>query len=126
VRKKIILQILQLIGFAVLLFVALCFFTGCSTTRAHVSDIGNGAFEYRTIQNEIRAGETELAITGTKLEHESVEIRTELYELERSINASQRAEQEIDDIIRRVRERELDSTFIEEWRNNRVESEIIR
>jgi hypothetical protein len=115
VRKKIIFQFLQLVVFALLLFIALCLFTGCTTTRAHVSDITDGAADYRAVQTEQRAGEVELAITGTRIE-------AGLAELERSISAIQGAEQEIGNIIQRVRERELDYAFYEEWRNSRIEA----
>jgi len=96
--------------FSVLLYTVLYFFPGCASTGALVSDIGNGASEYRAIQEDIRAREIELAIAGTKLE-------IGIGELERSINASQSRSEEIDRIIQRVRERELDQSFIEEWRN---------
>jgi len=110
VRKKFITHFLQLFIFAVLFYAILCLFTGCASARPLVSDIGNGASEYRAIQEDIRAGEVELAITGTRIEER-------VSELERSISASQSRSEEIDGILQRVRARELDSAFIEEWRN---------
>jgi len=100
----------------VFIFMAL-FGSGCATSRgtgAVVSDIGSGAAEYRAIQGDIRAGETELAITGTRIE-------AGLGELERSISGSQGAEQEIGAIIQRVRERPVGEDIVEEWRNRRLE-----
>ena len=89
--------------------------TGCASTRALVSDIGDGAAEYRAVQTEQRAGEVELAVTGARIE-------AGLTELERSISASQRSEQEIGIVIQRVRTREIDPAFVEEWRNRETET----
>jgi len=119
VQKDFFKSLFQMFICALFLYAFLFLFTGCSSTgksAALVPDIGIGAAEYRTIQTEQRAGETELAVTGTKLEHESREIRTELNELEQSIIASQGTEQELGEIILRVRAREVDPAFIEEWR----------
>jgi hypothetical protein len=89
--------------------------TGCANTRALVSDIGDGAAEYRAVQTEQRAGEIELAVTGARIE-------TGLTELERSVSASKGTEQDIGSIIQRVREREIDPAFIKEWRNRKTET----
>jgi hypothetical protein len=90
---------------------------GCATSRGRtlVSDLGNGATEYRAIQGEIREGEADLAIAGAKIEEE-------LGNLEQSIGASQGAEQEIGDIIQRIRNRPVDTAFIEEWRNRQIKN----
>ena len=103
-------QILSMVGFALLLFIILCLLPGCASTRPLVSDIGDGASEYRAIQDNIRAGETELAITGTRIEER-------VGELERSIRSSQTQSNEIERIIQQIRERELNSDLFEEWRN---------
>ena len=95
------------------LLAAMCS-TGCANTRTLVSDIGDGAAEYRELQIEQREGEVELAVTGARIE-------AGLGELERSIGASQGTEQEIGIIIQRVREREFDPAFIEELRNRENE-----
>jgi len=116
VREKIITFIKLFFACCVLHWVIL-FFGGCATGRgtgAVVSDLGNGTAEYRAIQGEIRSGETELAITGTKIE-------AGLGELERSISGSQGAEQEIRDIIQQVRARPVDPDLIEEWKNRQTE-----
>jgi len=116
VRKKHIAHFLQLFVFAVLFYAVLCLLPGCSTTsNTMVPDIGTGTAEYRELQTEQREGEAELAITGAKLE-------AGLGELERSISASQRSEQEIGNIIQQIREREVDASFIEGWRNSRTET----
>jgi len=78
-----------------------------------VSDLGDGTTEYRAVQGEIRAGETELALTGARIE-------TGLGEFERSISASQGAEQEIGKILQQIRNRPVDAAFIEEWKNRRT------
>ena len=96
----------------------ICLLGCCATGRGAgslVSDLGSGTAEYREIQGDIREGETELAITGTRIE-------AGLGELERSISSSQGTEQEIDDIIQRVRARPVDPDLIEEWRNSRSET----
>ncbi|MCL2174998.1 MAG: hypothetical protein FWB73_03025 [Treponema sp.] len=114
--EKYFSQFLHMLLFAVLLYAILCLFPGCTTNaRALVSDIGNGAAEYRAVQTEQRAGEVELAVTGARIE-------AGLGELERSISASQRTEQEIGNVIQRVRARELDPAFVEEWRNRGTET----
>lgn len=102
---------------------------GCATgrgTRGLVSDLGNGTSEYRAIQDDIRSGETELAITGTKLEGESRELRGEIgqigdgiRELEQAISGSQGDAEEVGAIIQQVRGRPVDAAFVEEWRNRR-------
>ena len=101
---------------------------GCTTTgrgsRGLVFDLGDGTAEYRTIQGDIRNGETELAITGTKLEGESRELRNEIgqigggiRELEQAISGSQEDAEEVGAIIQRVRTRPVDPAFVDEWRN---------
>jgi len=108
---------------------AFLFCCKCTTSRGVLSDLGNGTEEYRGIQGEIRSGETELAITGTTLEIESRELRSEISEigdglrqLEQSIRDSQGAAEEIGAIIQRIRARPVDPHIIEEWRNSRTET----
>jgi len=98
--------------------VLLC--SGCATRRGVVvSDLGNGTADYRAIQSEIRTGETELAITGQRLEDH---IESGLQSLEQSISGGQGAAEEIGAIIQRVRSREVDPAILEEWRNSRLEA----
>jgi len=97
---------------------AACAYSNCATGRgtgAVVSDLGDGTAEYREIQGDIGEGETALAITGTRIEEG-------LGELEQSISSSQGIEQEIGDVIQRIRARPVDPTLIEEWRNRRSET----
>ena len=119
--KKIIKDFFQLFVFAFIFYAALCLFPSCAGTGAIVSDIGIGASEYREVQTQQRERETELAVTGARIELESREIRAELNELERSIIASKGTEQELGEIIQRIRAREIDPAFIEEWRNRGFE-----
>ena len=115
-QNKFFHQFIQMLVFAVLLFTILCLLPSCATnTGTMVSDIGDGAAGYRAIQTEQRAGEVELALTGARIE-------AGLGELERSISTSQGTEQQIGIIIQRVRERELDPSFVEEWRNRGTET----
>jgi len=108
--------------------------SGCATGGgAMVFDNGDRASEHREIQADIRTGETELAVTGTKLEIESRELRSEIgeigdgiKELEQSISGSQGAEQEIGDILQRVRTRPVDPKLIEGLRNSRPEADSSR
>ena len=119
----------KMAGYFICIACLLCCCTTGRGTGSPVSDMGIGATEYREIQGDIRAGETELAVTGTKLETESRELRSEIgeigdgiRELESAIGASQGAEQEIGAIIQRVRNREVDPAFLEEWRNLQFET----
>ena len=106
--------------------------TGCKTpggTRRLVSDLGDGATEYRAIQGAIRNGEAELAITGKSIEDESRELRSEIHEigdgireLESAIIGSQGAEQDFATIIRKIRSRKVDPYLVEKWRNRHAEA----
>ena len=98
-------------------------FSGCATIPRNagpvVSDIGERTEEYRAVQNEIGSGQAELAITGANLENG-------ISNLEQSIISSEDGTREIDGIIRKVRDRKVDSTFVEEWRDSRIEKETGR
>lgn len=92
------------------------FLTSCGTM---VSSVGDRAEEHRELQNEIRKGETELAITGTKLEHGVGTITGGLDrtvriggELEYSIRESAENQSEIGEILRSIRERLLDANWL--------------
>ena len=107
-------------------------FNSCATNGKLVSDIGNGTTEYRAIQGEIRSGEAELAITGTILEGESRELRSEIAEigdgireLEQSIIAGQGTAQDIGDIIQQIRSRPIDNNIIQELRNRGIKTDSI-
>lgn len=99
----------------VLLFTALIF-TGCRTTKV-VSDISAGTEQYREIQSDIRDGETELAVTSTKIEQTSEQLATGINELEQSITSSTSNEQEIGELLQQIRTREIPSNIILELRN---------
>ena len=108
----------------VIILAAMC--SGCVTGRSMVFDIGDGAAEYRGIQGDIRAGEAELAITGTTIESESRELREEIgavadgiRDLEQSIGDSQGKSEEVGNIIQSIRERPVDINSFEEWRNTK-------
>jgi hypothetical protein len=112
----------MLVLFVFCLMLAVCC-TGCGTYRGMVSDPGIGAAEYRGIQEDIRSGEAELAVTGQRLEDESRELGSGIVELEQSIIDSQGTEQPIDAILRQIRGRKVDASFVERWGTGGVESE---
>ena len=76
-----------------------CAASGCRTA---VPYNGNPATEYREIDSEIRAGQTELAITGTRIEERSAS-------LEQSIASGARTIHDIADIIQQVRSQPIGS-----------------
>jgi hypothetical protein len=94
------------------------FLFGCRTTGGVVLDQGIGASEFRENMENLRSGETELAVTGTKLEAESRELRSGISELERSIAESAGTESEIDAILRRIRGRPIPDHVAEEYAIN--------
>ena len=109
--------------FYLVIAVMALFIGGCSTgTRTLVSDIGIGTTEYRELQAEHRAGETELAVTGTKIEVESREFGNGIRELEQAIIGGEGTAEEIRQIIERVRSREVSPDYAERRRNSRIEA----
>lgn len=90
----------------IFIFIIFILFISCKSTKV-LSDDRTGVVEYKEIESEIRNGETELAITGTKLGNDSERLGTELSELEQSIRDSETNEQELGEILQRIREREL-------------------
>lgn len=89
---------------------------GCATGRGKlVSDIGNGAAEYRNIAGQIGEGQAELGITGARIEERS-------RELEQSIIRGAETIQGVREIIQRVRKRPIEPDCYEEWRNSRLEA----
>ncbi|GHV76475.1 hypothetical protein AGMMS49942_12960 [Spirochaetia bacterium] len=107
-----------------ILFFLLVFFIsllcgGCATSRGTgelVSDIGNGTAEVRDNFDNLGTRQTELAISGQKLE-------SGIAELERSIEAGERNNTDIAEIIRKIRSRKVDPALIEEWRNRRSQTD---
>lgn len=104
----------------VILFTA-CLFAGCRTTM--VPDITERTKEYRELEAEIRDGETELAVTGTKLESTSEQITESVNsigqtgkQLEQSISESAGNEQEITDLLQRIRTRKIPNDIAIELR----------
>ena len=97
----------------------------CATSRGTVvSDFGNRTADYRGIQGEIRAGETELAVTGASIEHESRELRGEIgeigdgiRELESAISRSAEKESNIGAIVQQIRGRRVPNDLAEEYSN---------
>lgn len=81
-------------------------FIGCKSTEL-LSDNGERITEYRELQSEIRTGETDLAITGTEIENSSRELGEGIRNLEQSIRESKTDEQELGEILQRIREREI-------------------
>lgn len=78
----------------------------CKSTEL-LSDDGTGIDKYRELQIEIRTGETDLAITGTEIENSSRQLGEGIRNLEQSIEESERNEQELGEILQRIRGREI-------------------
>ena len=102
-------------------------FIGCKSTRI-LPDDGTGADKYRELQNEVRDGETKLAITGERISNDSekigetsAEIRQssdylgeQLNGLEYSIKESAGNNEEIGRILQQIRARKItDDKLIE-------------
>jgi len=112
----------KIVFYLVFAYLAL-FISGCCTRRGTlVSNIGDGIAEYGELQAELRAGETELAVTGTKIESESRELGNGIRELEQSIISREGASEEIGAILERIRSREVSPDIIERWRNSQIET----
>ena len=75
-------------GRAVLITLAVLWLGGCTTMRPTAPSPSPIAAEYREAQAEIRQQQTELAITGTKIEAESRGIAGDIARLEESIAAA--------------------------------------
>lgn len=98
----------------IFLFSAFCFaylFTGCGTTLYHQ---GIGDTEYRELEQEIRDGETGLAVTGERLEQSSEGIENTVNgleqsgkRLEQSITESVQVEWGVADLLQQIRERKI-------------------
>ena len=102
-------------------------FISCKSTRI-LPDDGTGVDKYRELQNEVRDGETELAITGERISNDSeklgetsAEIRQssdelgeQLNGLEYSIKESAGNNEEIGRILQQIRARKItDDKLIE-------------
>lgn len=102
-------------------------FISCKSTRI-LSDDGARITEYRELQNEVRDGETKLAITGERISNDSekigetsAEIRQssdelgeQLNQLESSIKESAGNNEEIGRILQQIRARKItDDKLIE-------------
>ena len=102
-------------------------FISCKSTRILLDD-GTGADKYRELQNEVRDGETKLAITGERISNDSekigetsAEIRQssdelgeQLNGLESSIKESAGNNEEIGRILQQIRARKItDDKLIE-------------
>jgi len=100
-----------------LVFISLgLFICNCSTGRgAILSNIGDGATEYRDISAEIRDEQAELGITGARIEERS-------RELEQSIREGAQEIQDITTIIRKVRQRPITPEHGTETKNNGYET----
>jgi hypothetical protein len=113
----------KIVSFCVYLLLVVCC-SGCVTGRGTmVSDPGAGTPAYRGIQEELRGGETELAVTGTKLEGEIRELGNRIGELEQSITDSAGTEFEIDEILQRIRGRKVSAAFVTGWGDSGPENE---
>lgn len=92
----------------------------CKSTKI-LPDNGTGIEQYRELQSEIRDGETDIVITSERISNDSTDIKQtsseiressdqlgeQLTELEQSIRESETDEQEIGEILQRIRNREI-------------------
>lgn len=107
--------------FFIFVFIIFCLFSvGCKSTRV-LSDNRIGIDDYREFQSEIRDGETKLAVSGERISNDatsitetSAEIRQSSEELGEQLNGieitireSENIEQELGEILQRIRERQL-------------------
>jgi hypothetical protein len=111
-------------------FLALLLVGTSTGRRAVVSNFGERTSDYRGIQEAIRSGEAELAITGQRIEDASYEIEREsgelaaaIGELESAIAARAGSEPEIDALLQRIRDRRVPDDFAERYvhRNTGIE-----
>lgn len=94
--------------FFIVVLLSCYIFTGCQSTM--VSDVSERTREYRELESSIRDGETELAITGAKLESAGEE-------LEHSISESEEIEQRLGELLQLIGTRKLPENIADELRN---------
>ena len=96
------------------LILPVMFMCSCKSTELYNNGAGNT--EYRELQSDIRDGETELAVTGTKIEQTSEQLATGISELEQAITSSTANEQEIGNLLQQIRTREIPDNIAVELR----------
>lgn len=128
-ENKNVFEIIMLIICFVLILLFTYSFTGCATKV--ISDDGTRIDDYRELQNDIRNGETELAITSTRISNDSERIAEtsgklehQLGKLEQTIKQSETSEQEIGMVLQRIRKREITGKKLNELGIEFTEIEI--
>jgi len=90
-----------------LVFFGVLFFTNCKTVPSKLSGKGNGAGEVRDTLAGVSSRQTDLAISGTKIEITSGNLETGIIELEQAIDSGEESNGDFEDIIRAIRKRPI-------------------
>lgn len=81
-------------------------FVGCQTTqRAVVPGIGDGVEQTRSNIADLGEGQTELALTGERIENQSTDIADGIEKLEQSIGNGATNDAELEAVLRTIRDR---------------------
>jgi len=88
-----------------LFFGSVYVFSGCQSVPRNISGDGAGAVETRNNIDDIRNGQTELAITGERIENGSDRLADGLKELDGTIEKGQGDIDEFKAILREIRSR---------------------
>ena len=100
-RKKQSLSIIPLM-------VCSMFIINCKSQPSIIPDTGTGAEAVRDDLADLTSGQTELAVTGTKIEDGSATVESGLGDLEQSIIIGTASNGSFEEIIREVRKRPLE------------------
>ena len=92
-----------------MLFLFVYVFSGCKSVSANVSSDSVGTVETRNNIAELRNGQTELAVTGERIENASDRFADGLKELDDAAIKGSGDIEELRAIIRAIRERETKS-----------------
>lgn len=85
------------------------FLVGCkSVQRTVVPGVGDGVAETREHIAELGDGQTELAVTGERIESQSAELAAGIEDLERAIDEGTGNDEEFEDILRTIRSRAIE------------------
>lgn len=83
-------------------------FVGCqSSQRTVVPGVGDGIVETRSAIGDLGEGQTELALTGGRIENDSTALAEGIEVLERAIGGGAGNDEEFAAILRAIRERAI-------------------
>ncbi len=84
-------------------------FVGCqSVQRAVVPGVGDGVGKTRSDIAELGDGQTELAVTGGRIEGDSAKLAEGVEELERAIGEGTGSDEDFEAILRAIRSRAIE------------------